>query len=102
VSEVDIFNDTERRFDALIGRLVLLYLPDPSATLRRFRNFLRPGGVIAFQEIDMDQLSQFPVSELFARVVRSWIVAGFKAAGAETNKAGFFQLSSGPGCRGPQ
>jgi ubiquinone/menaquinone biosynthesis C-methylase UbiE len=83
-SELDTFNNDGRRFDALIGRLVLLFLPDPAATLRRFRNFLRPGGVIAFQEVDMDQVSQFPASELFSRV-GSWIVAGFKAGGAETN-----------------
>ena len=84
VSELDTFADNGRRFDALIGRLVLLYLPDPAATLRRFRNFLRPGGVIAFQEIDMDQVSQFPASELFSRV-GSWIIAGFKVGGAEIN-----------------
>jgi ubiquinone/menaquinone biosynthesis C-methylase UbiE len=84
VSELDTFADNGRRFDALIGRLVLLYLPDPAATLRRFRNFLRPGGVIAFQEIDMDQVSQFPTSELFSRV-GLWIVGGFKAGGAEIN-----------------
>jgi hypothetical protein len=84
VSELNTFDDDGRRFDALIGRLVLLYLPDPVATLRQFRNFLRPGGVIAFHEIDMDQTSQFPASELFTRVL-SWIIAGFKAGGAETN-----------------
>ena len=87
VSELDTFDDHGRRFDALIGRLVLLYLPDPAATLRQFRNFLRPGGVIAFQEIDMDQASQFPASELFTRVL-SWIIAGFKAGGAETSMGG--------------
>jgi ubiquinone/menaquinone biosynthesis C-methylase UbiE len=83
VSELDAFADNGR-IDALIGRLVLLYLPDPAATLGRFRNFLRPGGVIAFQEMDMDQRSQFPASELFTRV-SSWIIAGFKAGGAEPN-----------------
>jgi ubiquinone/menaquinone biosynthesis C-methylase UbiE len=50
VSELETFDNERQKFDALIGRLVLLYLPDPVATLRRFRNFLRPGGVIAFQE----------------------------------------------------
>jgi ubiquinone/menaquinone biosynthesis C-methylase UbiE len=84
VSELDTFNDHGRRFDALIGRLVLLYLPDPVATLRQFRNLLRPDGLIAFQEVDMDQISQFPASELFTRVV-SWIIAAFKAGGTETN-----------------
>jgi ubiquinone/menaquinone biosynthesis C-methylase UbiE len=84
VSELETFDNEGQRFDALIGRLVLLYLPDPVATLRRFRNFLRPGGVIAFQEVDMDQISQFPASELFTRV-SSWIIASFKSGGAETN-----------------
>ena len=32
----------------------------------------------------MDQRSQFPASELFTRV-RSWIIAGFTAGGAEPN-----------------
>jgi SAM-dependent methyltransferase len=38
--------------DALVGRLVLLYLADPAATLRRLIAIVRPGGVIAFQDID--------------------------------------------------
>ena len=33
VSDLDTFADNGRRFDALIGRLVLLYLPDPAAYL---------------------------------------------------------------------
>jgi ubiquinone/menaquinone biosynthesis C-methylase UbiE len=76
--------ETAQRFDAVIGRFVLLYLPDPTATLRRFRNFLRPDGVIAFQEMDMEQVSQVPASELF-NAVRSWIVSAFRTAGAEPN-----------------
>jgi SAM-dependent methyltransferase len=41
--ELDAFS-TERKFDAVIGRLVLMYLPDPAATLRRLRLHLRRGG----------------------------------------------------------
>ena len=54
--ELDTF-DTARRFDAVIGRLVLLYQPDPAATLRRFRNFLKSDGIMAFQEIDMEHMA---------------------------------------------
>ena len=43
---------TERKFDALVGRLVLLYQPDPAATIRRLLQFVRPGGIVAFIEID--------------------------------------------------
>jgi ubiquinone/menaquinone biosynthesis C-methylase UbiE len=40
----------EGRFDAIIGRFVLMFLPDPVATLRSLASHLRPGGVIVFQE----------------------------------------------------
>jgi hypothetical protein len=80
---LDAFDSTEM-FDAVIGRFVLLYQPDPITILRRFRNFLKPNGIIAFQEMDMDTFSQVPASETFRRV-RSWIFGGFKAAGTELN-----------------
>jgi SAM-dependent methyltransferase len=37
-------------FDALVGRCVLFFLPQPAAVLRRLLGALRPGGVVAFQE----------------------------------------------------
>lgn len=45
--------EPDKMFDAVIGRLVLLYLPDPAKTLQRLSSDLRPGGVMAFQEMDM-------------------------------------------------
>lgn len=41
------------RFDAVIGRYVLLYQEDPAAVLRHYAHFLRPGGVVIFHEIDL-------------------------------------------------
>jgi 2-polyprenyl-3-methyl-5-hydroxy-6-metoxy-1,4-benzoquinol methylase len=72
--------DTTSTFDAVVGRLVLLYQPDPAATLRRFLKFLRPNGIVAFQEIDID-MAQVPASEVFNRM-RSWIIASLQAGGA--------------------
>ncbi|GII52372.1 methyltransferase [Planotetraspora thailandica] len=40
-------------FDAVVGRFVLLYQRDPAEILRRFTRFLRPGGIVAFHEIDL-------------------------------------------------
>jgi ubiquinone/menaquinone biosynthesis C-methylase UbiE len=73
---------TEQTFDAVIGRVVLMYLPDPSAVLRRLRKYVRPGGFIAFQEIDISHASQVPPSALFSNVTR-WVSAAFRAGGAE-------------------
>jgi ubiquinone/menaquinone biosynthesis C-methylase UbiE len=36
-------------FDALIGRFLLMYLPDPAATLRLLFRSLKSGAVIAFR-----------------------------------------------------
>jgi SAM-dependent methyltransferase len=40
--------------DALIGRLVLQYVTDPARVLRHLITLVKPGGVVAFQEADMD------------------------------------------------
>jgi len=38
-------------FDAVVGRYILMFLPDPVAVLRSLASVVRPGGVIAFQEV---------------------------------------------------
>lgn len=40
----------DRQFDAVVGRCVLFFLPDPAAVLRALLRRLRPGGIVAFQE----------------------------------------------------
>jgi len=39
-------------FDAVVGRLVLLYVPDPAGTLRVLIERLKPGGIVAFGEFN--------------------------------------------------
>ena len=39
-------------FDAVVGRLVLMYMADPAETLQHLATHLRPGGIVAFQEVD--------------------------------------------------
>jgi ubiquinone/menaquinone biosynthesis C-methylase UbiE len=74
----------EGPFDAVVGRLVLLYLPDPVATLRALAARLRRGGVLAFQEFDfgVDSLAQFPPTPLWQQVW-GWLRAGFLRAGVD-------------------
>ncbi|MEK8169872.1 methyltransferase domain-containing protein [Streptomyces sp. M19] len=52
VGSLDGF-ETDERFDALIGRFVLPYQRDPAATLRRLARLVRPGGIVAFHEMDL-------------------------------------------------
>jgi ubiquinone/menaquinone biosynthesis C-methylase UbiE len=37
-------------FDGIVGRCILLFLPDAAAVLRSLSHLLRPGGVLAFHE----------------------------------------------------
>jgi len=41
---------TDRPFDAVVGRYILMFLPDPTFVLRSVSRLVRPGGVLAFQE----------------------------------------------------
>jgi len=82
-AELDTFN-TAQTFDAVIGRLVLVHQPNPAATLRRFRKLLTPDGVMAFQEVNIEDALQIPASRTFKHV-RSWFLGALKATGAELN-----------------
>ncbi len=48
IRELDLPND----FDAVVGRLVLMYIGDPTDALRHLVTHLRPNGIVAFQELD--------------------------------------------------
>ncbi|PKA43437.1 methylase [Rhizobium sullae] len=85
-AELDTFYCDEL-FDAVIGRLILMYLPDPRATLRRLRGFLRPGGVVAFQELAMPLARSVPEGPLFSQC-RDWIVGTIERAGFESDMGG--------------
>lgn len=60
---------TEARFDAIIGRLVLMYFPEPEAALRGLLPLLVPGGIVAFHEFDVHAATSEPHVPLFARSV---------------------------------
>jgi len=81
VADIATFK-TDEKFDALVGRLVLLYLPDPAAAVRRLSQHLRPGGIVAFQEYDRSQFAQVPAGELFMQI-KHWLLDAFVAAGTE-------------------
>jgi ubiquinone/menaquinone biosynthesis C-methylase UbiE len=42
--------DSDKLFDACVGRFILMFLPDPAFVLRSLTRLVRPGGVLAFQE----------------------------------------------------
>ena len=55
----------ERPFDAVVGRYILMFLPDPAAMLRAVAGHLRPGGVLAFHEVSWGGARSLPPAPLF-------------------------------------
>ena len=71
------------KFDAIVGRLVLMYVPDPIAALARMRSLLRLQGLIVMQEGDLTSIGAEPECPLITQL-RDWFVAGFSRTGAAT------------------
>lgn len=65
--------ELDRDFDAVVGRWILMYLPDPARFLREVRTYLRPGGIVAFQEGDIRRAARTyppgPLHEQLARLI---------------------------------
>ena len=73
-----------RPFDAIIGRLVLEFVPDPTAIIKRLYGMLRPGGILALQEptwkLWLTYSAHLPLRLSVTKAVRD----AFQAGGAST------------------
>jgi ubiquinone/menaquinone biosynthesis C-methylase UbiE len=56
-----------RPFDAVVGRFVLMYYADPVDAVRKLARRLRPGGLMVFQEFDMEYVRSVPEAPTFER-----------------------------------
>lgn len=73
----------DRPFDAVVGRLVLMYYPDPVGAVRKLARHLREGGLIVFQEFDLANCRSLPLASTFERHV-GWIKQALSGTGART------------------
>jgi len=71
----------DQQFDAIVGRLVLMYYLDPVDALRKVIRHVRPGGLIVFQEVDLANARSVPVAPLYERSL-TWIKQTLSASGA--------------------
>jgi ubiquinone/menaquinone biosynthesis C-methylase UbiE len=73
----------EEKFDALVGRYILLYQSDPAAVLRRLCGFLQTGGIVAFHEVDFSESRpSSPCCPVFDQVYRA-LGAAFLGMGVD-------------------
>ncbi|HEY2695354.1 MAG TPA: methyltransferase domain-containing protein [Pseudonocardiaceae bacterium] len=67
--------------DALVGRLILMHLREPAATVRTLSRLVRSGGVVSFQDYVLSRTRAVPATPLVTRTVR-WVVEAMRAGGA--------------------
>ena len=72
------------RFDAVIGRYVLLYQPDPIAAISHAARQVRSEGIVVFHEMDFaNPIRSYPDGTLFAKmqalIAETFVHAGFWA-----------------------
>jgi ubiquinone/menaquinone biosynthesis C-methylase UbiE len=71
-------------FDVIVGRLVLMYLPDPVKALRQLQRYLRPQGLVVLQEGDPRTIDSEPECPLVSQI-RTWMLAALDRTGCATN-----------------
>ena len=73
---------TRAPVDAVVGRLILMYLRDPAAILSHFARQVRPGGLMVFQELIFSMCRSEPSCPLVEKC-RGWVHDTFVQAGAD-------------------
>jgi SAM-dependent methyltransferase len=72
----------ERRFDAVVGRLILFHLPDPAGAVRHHAEALEPRGVLLAIDFDAVACRSEPPLPV-AQAAVEYYVAAFRRAGAD-------------------
>src|SRR5438270_13781183 len=79
-------------FDAVVGRLVLMYMKDRVTVLHRLSQHLRPGGMLAFQELDLTLAgTTLPPAPLIEQAGKR-LMQVFQRAGLDTQGLNLFHL----------
>ncbi len=96
--------DFDEKFDALVGRFVLMYMADPVAALKQLITHLKSGGIVAFQEPEytLYPAYQRPDTPLMNQLYQ-WIVEVFEHSGAHLDQGmGMYRTFIDAGLPAPQ
>jgi ubiquinone/menaquinone biosynthesis C-methylase UbiE len=75
----------DQRFDAVVGRYVLLYQPDPVAAIVHAAKQVRSQGIIVFHEMDFaNRVRSYPDGTLFERMC-ALVAETFRRSGARAD-----------------
>lgn len=102
LGDIQTLEGVEDGFDAVVGRLVIMYLTDPVEGLRRAAARVRPGGLVCLQETDLEYLSAYPMTPLWTRV-QGYFVQSLEKAGIATRMGpALFEAFGAAGLPRPQ
>lgn len=76
---------SDKPFDAVVGRYILMYLPDPVTVLRSLCQLVRPGGVIAFQEPSWDPVLALSAHLPLWSACSSLVIETFRRCGVNAD-----------------
>jgi 2-polyprenyl-3-methyl-5-hydroxy-6-metoxy-1,4-benzoquinol methylase len=82
-ADISSFTDAEP-FDAVVGRLILEFLPDPATIICRLSQLLRPGGIMALQEATWKVWLAYTSHLPLRMAVTTLLHDVFRAGGAHT------------------
>jgi ubiquinone/menaquinone biosynthesis C-methylase UbiE len=85
LASIEAFLDA-KAFDAMIGRFVLMYFGDPVTILKRLLPLVKPGGIVAFLEMDLVASRSAPRVE-FVDTVVGWLRETFVRGGVQIDLA---------------
>lgn len=68
-------------FDAVVGRRVRMYYPDPAGALGKLARITRRGGIVAFQDLDIRGAKSYSPVPLVAKCA-GWVERALEAGGA--------------------
>ncbi|MCF2573853.1 class I SAM-dependent methyltransferase [Brevibacterium sp. UCMA 11754] len=101
-ADVQTLDGVEDGFDAVVGRLVYMYLEDPTEALRRAATRVRPGGLICLQEPDMSYWWSAPETPLW-RQIYDWFQETMRRAKIEPRMGhALFSTFTGAGLPNPE
>jgi len=103
--DITAFDDVAKAvtgyFDAVIGRFILQFVPNPSQVVRDISRMLNPGGLMCFQEVDDWYTWSYPQTELWDQL-RSWFLEALSGAGIEQRMGlRLYQAFKAAGLPGP-
>jgi len=70
----------DEQVDAVVGRLILLHLEKPAATIRALSRLVHTGGVVSFQECNLTRTRSVPPTPVVTRSM-GWMIDALRAAG---------------------